>query len=529
MPEFSNVPHNWAVQRPAPVQASEDPLDVQRYIAMFRRRLRLFVGVVLFVFLSILVFTLLQTPLYTSTASVVIESRKENVVASQEVLSDLGADSGVIDTEVEVLRSRELTEKVVQKLKLDQDPEFNPTLESGGPLKSLTGGIKGLFGAAAPDRARPDEAAIDAATVDAVMKRAGARRVALSSVMSVSFQSESREKAARIANAYVNEYIADQLATKLNASSDANGFIGNQLREVGQEVVAAEAEVARYRTANGLLSAQGATLTEQEISTYNQQLATVRATQAEEEARLRTARRQLAAGSDGQDVGEALDSDVIKSLRGKRAEVSGRVADLSTRYGPRHPDLLRARGELADIDNQIQAEIRRIVSNLEARVTVAQERTRSMQSSLGQARGALASTTSAAVQLADLERKAQSLRSNQEKLLQRYQEITSQQGTQRPDARIVSRATLPKKPSSPKVMVNLVLGLVVSLAAGAGAVFLLSMLDTGLGTTDDIERRLGIAHIGSLPLMASVATPQDRHTAPIDYVIEKPLSAFAEG
>src|SRR5690606_11035557 len=156
------------------------------------------------------------------------------------------------------------------------------------------------------------------------------------------------------------------------------------------EVLEAETAVEQYRAANNLLTASGATLTEQEISTYNQQLATLRAQPAEEEARLRTARAQLARGSAGDDVGRALGSTVVQQLRAQRATVSGRVDEMTSRYGPRHPDMLRAERELADIDQQIQAEIQRIISNLEARVQVARERTASLSSSLSSARGSLA-------------------------------------------------------------------------------------------------------------------------------------------
>jgi len=509
----------------------ENTIDIQKLVAMFRRRLRLMIGVALVIFLGVLLITIQETPLFASQASIIIDTRQENVVESKEVLAGLSPDTSVIDSEVEVLRSRQLAERVVAKLKLDRDPEFNEELKAPGLIGSTVRGVKGLIGAAAPDRAR-SAAAVETEgnkAVNAVMSRLAVRRVGLTYVMNVIFTSESPTKAALIANTFVDEYLQGQLAAKRTATSSANTYLQTELAELSGKVQAAESEAAQYRAANGLLSAQGATLTEQEISTYNQQLATVRAQQAEEEARLRTARQQLARGSSGDDVGEALTSEVVQALRGKRAEVSGRVADLSSRYGPRHPELLRAQGELADIDGQIQAEIRRIVSNLEARVTVARERTGSMQGSLGRARGALSANSAAGVRLAELERNAASLRSSQESLMQRFQETASQEGIQHSDARIVSRATPPIKPSSPKVLLNLVLGVVLGAGAGVALVILLDMTDSAIGTGDDIERKLGLPHLGSIPLMGSVTEGADRRLRPIDYLAQKPLSAFAEG
>ncbi|WGM31822.1 polysaccharide biosynthesis tyrosine autokinase [Brevundimonas sp. NIBR11] len=506
--------------------------DIHHMLATFRRRLKLFLALALLVFVLVLVATLQATPLYTATASVMIDNRTEQVVDTQAVLSGLPADAATVDTEVEVLRSRRLAERVVETLNLDQDPEFNGALRPPGMVQQATNALKELFSAAAPNGAKepsPLEAQRQREQiVDGVRSRLDIRRVGMTYVMGVSFTSTSPEKAARIANAFAENYLLEQLQAKFEATRQANEWLNTRLGDLRGEVIQAEAAVEQYRNANNLLSASGATLTEQEISTYNQQLATVRATQAEEEARLNTARRQLAGGSTGDDVGEALGSAVVQQLRARRAEVSGRVADLSSRYGPRHPDMLRAERELADIDGQIQAEIGRIVSNLEARVQVSRERTRSMQGSLSGARGALAANNSAGVRLNELQRNAEASRTLYQGLLDRFKQTTSQEGLEESDARVVSRAIIPGGASSPNVPLNLMLGLVVALGAGLAGVILAEMLDAGMTTGEDVENKLGLPHIGSVPLVESIATASERGMAPADYLLAKPLSAFAE-
>jgi len=455
------------------------------------------------------------------------------VVSAESVLSGLTADTSVVDTEIEILKSRQLAQRVVEVLHLEKDPEFNPALGDPGPVQAVVGGIATLFGAAAPDAARERLTAVEAQkekekVVENVLSRLTVRRAGLTYVMNVGFTSENPAKAARVANTFAERYLLEQLEAKFDATRQANSWLNSRLAEMRGELQQAEAAVEQYRTANNLLSASGATLTEQEISTYNQQLATVRASQAEAEARLRTARAQLAAGSTGEDVGEALGSQVVQTLRARRAEVSGRVADLTSRYGPRHPDMLRAERELADIDAQIQAEIRRIISNLEAQVQVARERTGSMAGSLGSARGTLAANNAAGVRLSELERNAESVRTLYESFLTRFQETTSSEGIEESDARIVSPAAIPTGASSPNVQLNLALGLVLALGAGLAAVVLAVMLDTGVTTAEDIERKFNLPHLGSVPLLSSVADPDDRDETPADYVVKKPLSSFTE-
>ncbi|MDG2520482.1 polysaccharide biosynthesis tyrosine autokinase [Caulobacter segnis] len=503
-------------------------LDLTHLISIFRRRLRLFGAVALAVFVAAVIFTLLSTPKYTATANVMLDTRQEQVTDVAAVMSGLPADTAVVDTEVEILKSRQLAERVVTRLKLDQDPEFNPLVAKPSGIKMVVGGIASLVGAAKPDNTKLDPVEAQRqreAIVDRVLGGLGVRRSGLTYVINVSYTSVDPAKSAKIANAFADLYLLEQLEAKFDATKQANTWLNTKLNELRGQVQTAENAVAQYKIANNLLSSSGATLTEQEISAYNQQVATSRAAQAEQEARLSAARRQLAAGASGQELGEALDSQVIQQLRQQRATISGRVADLSGRYGARHPEMLKAQRELEDVDAQIQAETRRIITNLETQAQIARQRTGSMAGSLGAARGTLASNNKAAVRLRELERDAEAVRTLYESYLNRFKETSSQQGIEASDARVVSKAKIPTGQSAPKVPLNLALGFVLAVGAGFAALIVAEMLDSGLTTSTDVEKRLGVAYLGGVPTLASVA---DTKSAPVDFVVEKPLSGFSE-
>ena len=504
--------------------SSGETIDIERLIAAFRRRLWLFLAVAGVIAAALLFVMLRQTPMYTATANVMINTRTEKVVDSQAVLSGLTADTGTVDTEVEILKSPQLAESVVAELKLDRDPEFNGALQPPGLISSILGGKKAATERVAPEAAEAEKQAV----IAAVGKQLSVRRVGLTYSITISFQSTSAAKSAAIANAFADNYIQSQLTQKFDATRQANTFLNSRLDTLRIQLQEADAAVSNYRVANNLLSSEGTTLTEQEISAYNQQLAQARAQQAEDEARLRTARAQLAAGSNGDDVGEALSSQVVQNLRAQRAVVSGRVAEMTSRYGDRHPDMLRAQRELTDIDQQIQAEIRRIVSNLEARVQVSRQRTASVQSSLGGARGTLATNSAASVHLKELEGNAEAARNVYQSFLDRYKQTGAQEGVEQADARVVAHAVPPARQSSPNVMLALALSVIVGAGAGLAAVVIAEIMDAGLATSDDIERKIGLASVASIPLMSSVAEPGERGIQPIDYVLRKPLSGFAE-
>lgn len=508
-------------------------LDIRRMVAVFRRRMRLFAAVGLLVFIAVFLATIQAAPQYTATANVMLDTRQERVVDNEAVLSNLPADSSTVDTEVEILRSRQLAERVVETLGLDRDPEFNWTLRKPGAVRQLIDGVKSVLRGASPGKDKGvlspvQKQIVHEQVVDSVLGRLTVRRVGLTYVMNVGFTSPEPAKAALIANTFAEKYLLDQLEAKFEATRQANQWLNTRLEGLRGDVLRAEAAVASYKAANNLLSASGATLTEQEISSYNQGLASAQAEVAEKRARLNTAMRQLNAGSTGDDLGEALGSAVITSLRAQRAQVSGRVADLSGRYGPRHPEMLKAQRELDDIDAQIQAEIKRVVSNLKAEVEVAEQRAASLSSSVSQARGALASNNTASVRLNELERNAESARSLYESYLNRFKETSSQEGLSQSDARIVSRAKIPTGQSSPNVRLNLMLGFVFAMAAGLFAVILAETWDVGFSTAEDIEQKLGMPYLGCVPELTSVAGPSAKQTWPFDYLLDNPLSSFAE-
>jgi len=155
---------------------------------------------------------------------------------------------------------------------------------------------------------------------------------------------------------------------------------------------------------------------------------------------------------------------------------------------------------------------------------VAQQRAAAISGSLSGARGMLANNNRASVGLDQLEREADSVRTLYQSLLTRYNETTSQAGIEHSDARLVSAASIPTLPSSPNIPLGVALGIIAALGAATVAVAAAEFMDTSFGTGDDIERRLGLPHLGSIPDLTSLGATEQPHM----YITSRPLSAFAE-
>jgi succinoglycan biosynthesis transport protein ExoP len=520
-----------SLDRPAPHEGLEEPLagsrdtiDLRWLLAVLRRRLWLFLAVAAVVFLAVATYVFVATKEYTATAQVIVDTRQLQVLPTdQEMVTANQDDSSVVDTQVAAATSRKVAERVVAALKLDNDPDFNATLNPPSLLDKLKAQVKALLGKA---DAGDDPASIHAGVVSTVLDGVEARRLETADVIEIDFTTEDSAKAALIANQFAQSYLDDQLQAEIDATGRASSFLSSRLSALQTQAQADADAVARYRVAHNLLSTSNTTLPEQEISNLDQQVATAGSDAAADQASLRTARAQLAHGSNGEDVGQAIDSTVVGELRNQRALVSGQLAQLTAKYGPRFPDVLKAQNQLKDIDAQIQAEINRIISNLEAKAKVSQQRLESMRASLAASKGDLAQNNVAMVGLSKLQQAATASEAVYDSYLSRFKETGAQQGIEQSRSRVISNAQPPLEPSSPKALLFLALGVVLAIAAGGGAVIVREAMDPALVTADDVERRLHIAYIGSVPLLKSL----ERRTkqTPSEVVVKRPESAFAE-
>jgi len=504
----------------------DDRLDVRSLLVTLRRNLKVFTAVLLVVLAATVVVTMNQRVRYAATSQIVIDLASAQIAPRQDTQgqSAVQSPSDQVDTEVKVLMSRDVAERVVDVLNLIANPEFNPMLAP--PSTGILARLKASAGLSRP-RKQISASAIRRAIVDELLSGLQITRSGDSYAVDVTATASSAEGAHAIANEFARQYIRSRVRSKVDDNQTATSFLSGKLDELRRQAHSDMQQVQQYRIAHNLLSTSGASLTEQEISTYNQAVATARAEASEDQARLNTARTQLSSGSNGDDVGEALGSTVVSQLRTRQAEVSGRLAVLRARYTPAHPEVIRAQSELADIDSQIQAEITRVISNLEAKARVSQERLDSLSGSLSSAKGTLAQNNKAMTDLDDLERRANASQEVYESYLGRYKQISTEGGIEQPGAHLISEAELPLSPVSPNIKLNLILGGVLGLGCATAAAFLVESLFSGLTSGQDVEERLGVRYLGGIPTFARSGAAS-KLAAGTSHIAQNPRSAFTE-
>ena len=474
----------------------------------FRRNQRLFLAVSLVVFALVAFVTTSASPRYTAYATVLINEHPPDVLHLNELTAQdaeaaaIAADSSAVDTQVEIFKSRALAAGVIDQLHLDQDPEFNGALRRPGLLARLSAHLPFKSGGPAEDPALSKQRQYEN-VINAVMAGLEVKRTGLTYTISLAYSAYDPAKAAVIANTFAQRYLTEGVDATIDQTSTATSWMDGKLAQLRQDVATADAAVEQYKISNNLLSGVGSTLTEQEISNLDAQLATARAADAEQDARLKTAEAQLAAGSNGGDVGAAMDNPVISSLRTQQATASAQLADLQARYGDKHPEVIKAKNALAEINNQIQSQIQRVLSTLRAESVVAHTRTASLTASADQARSALAGNNRDLVKLNQLQSDDDAAKAIYDAFLVRYKEAMAKEGVTAANARVVTQAKPPTRPGSPNKKLDYVIAIVLGLAAGIVAIAIAELLRRGVSNTAEAEQAFDLPALSELPTLAS--------------------------
>ena len=507
-------------------------IDLLAIIRVLRKRAGVIVGIVVGITALAMVWVFQQTPLYTGVTLIILDQQKTRVIDAESVMSGLGGDSATVDSQVEILRSRSIARRVVEDLNLVDDPEFNSALNPPSVLDWIDprAWFRSLVSSATDSGLTAEqkkEAVIDR-VVNAVMARTEISRRGLTYVMSLKFTSESPVKAAKIANALADTYVVDQLEAKFDATKKANEWLSSRLQTLRQQVEASERAVEIFRDKNGLQNVDGVTINDQQLSELNAQLILAKTDLAEKQAKYQRAKQILTAGGSIESVADVVQSQTISALRGKEADLARQQADLSSKYGPRHPAILNIDAQRKDIQRQIGREVQRIVGSIQNEAVIAQSRVDSLQKSLNDLKGTSNENSQAFIQLRELMREADANKAVYESFLNRFKETSQQGDLQTPDSRVISAATAPLSPSYPRKSLVGVIAFVLSGMVGVGVALLLERLDNSLHTSQEVGETLGLAHLVSLPLVSDELAANGKKMAPQDYLLAKPLSAYSE-
>jgi succinoglycan biosynthesis transport protein ExoP len=452
--------------------------------------------------------TLLMTPVYRATATLQIDREAAKVVAVEsQAPSEMMNAEEFYQTQYGLLKSRTLAERVVSRLNLASDPDF---------LNQRRGGLLRFLDRGKDDKLTGDVASRNRRAASILMHHLKIEPVRNSRLVKISYDSPNARTSSRVINALADNFIASGLERRFEASTYARSFLEDRLRQLKQKLEESERQLVAYAAsqqiinvsdgdtgANGV-SSPGQSLTSSSLVALNGALAQAKG----ERIRAETHWRQ-AQSSSGMGLPEILQSSTIQTLQSRRTQLQSDYQDKLKIYKPEFPAMTQIKAQIDETDRQMQAEIATIKDSVRAQYEVALRQERSLEGQVGGLKSSVLDLRSRSIQYNIIQREVDTNRSLYDGLLQRYKEIGVAGGVGTNNISIVDAAETPIGPYQPKPLINLGASLLLGLVLGVVLAFGLEYLDDSIKVPEDVETKLGVPLLGSIPNLEKGVTSRE--------------------
>lgn len=517
----------------------ETAIDFDRLLASARRQWKVVLTATLAALVLGAAYVLTAVPQYTSSIELLIDPNNKKIVDQLSLVSGVADDDASILSQVELLKSDRIALAVSDKLNLIDNKLFIET--TANPLSSALGAVRSLvdfrswFVAPAEDREKLTRDAVERLT-----KNLDVTRVGRTYVLNVSFTSPDPALAAKIVKQYGEAYLDDQLNSKYEATRRAGDWLQERIAELKQKSLDTDLAVQKFKQDKQLISTEGSLLSDQQLSQTNAQLIIAQSNLATANAKYSSIKTIIESGDINSAVADSLNNQVINSLRGKFVEASKLESDISRRLGRDHIRAQQLRADMKEYQNLIFAELGRIAQSYQVEAQVAQERVTGLNEQLTAATHISLAANDAQVQLRELERESETYKKLYENFLQKYQESVQQQSFPVTEARIISQAVVPDRPSKPRKSLVLFASLVLGLMAGVGIGTFREYRDRFFRIPEHVRDELDLEPLGMIPKVKATTEDLEQSGAPshprsiiktssvANYVVANPLSSFAE-
>ena len=483
-------------QDSAPYALGDDEESaLRRYWSILYRGRYLILAVAALGIMAAILVTMLTRPEYAGTAMVQV-AREEAKVLNIEGVEQTGGesrfDAEFYQTQYALLKSRSLSERVVQALGLADNYLFLAKFDNGDvdDMREL-----------------PREQRFAKAT-KLVNENTVIAPIRLSSIINVTYNSHDPQTSATVANAIAENFIQSNLMRRFDAAAYAREFLQNRLNSVRAKLEESERKAVAYAQQQRLIkirSGQGDTASEQSIlandlASLSEQLNVARAQRAQAEAQFR-------AGTGGNIAAQSLTNPALNDLRRQRAELVGQLSKVESDFGPEYPTVVALRSQVAELDRQIGREEGRVSSSvtqdLGGRYRQALGAERALQARVDSLKSQMLGEEGRSIQYNIIQRDVDTNRALYDALLQRFKEIGVAGGVGTNNVSIVDRALPPAHPFKPNLLLNLLLGLVLGLIGGCVAAIVMEHFGDAELRPRDFQGKLGIPLFGVTPKLAA--------------------------
>jgi succinoglycan biosynthesis transport protein ExoP len=485
-----------------------------------------------------LVVTLIMPMKYVGTADVEVTPSPQNVTNFQAVNNPAVGSNGPDDftrTQIAIFQSNELARRVINKLHLDKNPNFNPFLDSGkkGIVPAMQKFARKakfalydlVYGKVPPDLTHQEQMETMVYLLESNLNVSGQLGTY---VINVSYSSSNRNLARDVTNALVTEFIDWQMDRNVAASKIANKQLDRQIANARVKLDDSQAKMNAFADSTGIVALPGATgvtgLDARANAVY-EQLEQINAALAKAEADRITMEETYnqAKTSDVSTLPSVIQNNLISTLRNQYIGLLAEYRQMSVNFQDDYPAVKSLKAKMIDVGQKIQAEENRILDSYKVQYLTALKTEQALQTTAADKKTQALKLNQLASQYKVMHDRVDSDKQIYQSLLLRSKEIEANVAADIGHIKIVDLSPLPILPNSPKIIVNFLVALILGLLVGTGAAFLREQFDSSVKRAEDISDRYSIPVLGVVPLVAKAETGKIESLVLLDRA-----SAFSE-
>lgn len=501
----------------------DEKLDILEYWRTIQKRKGqiLAFGLIFAVLAAAIVFAM--TPIYRATATLMIEAGKAKVVTIEDVYSGASQNREYFQTQVEIIKSREVAIKAIKKAELWDTDEFNPRPDAESMLTGLLVSI-GLKDD--PAGIEWNEDTLAEAVYPAFVKRVTIEPVRLSQLAKISFDSSSAGLSAKVANGLAMAYIESDMDARYQVTQQASNWIQDRLASLRVKLEESERQLQAYREKAGIVDMKnvGQGGVGQQMMEVTSRLVDARLRRAEAENAFNQIKSAKKTG-DLASLPAVIRNPIVADALRDQSMAERRLAELTQRYGKEHPKFMQAEGELKSAKENLQRQIDTVVASITQEYEVNKGTERTLEGQMAVARGSVQDINRKEFELTVLEREVDSNRQIFDMFVKRAKETSISSDLQTPVARVVDAAVVPDRPVKPQKVQIILIAFILGVFVATLAALVLERLDNTLKTSEDVETKLKTPLLTALPLLTDAEVARES-TARI--FIDNPKCLYSE-
>jgi succinoglycan biosynthesis transport protein ExoP len=445
-------------------------MTFSQFLSILRARWWILVLVLGLTVATTVAVSLLLPKQYKAMASVVIDFKPDPVSA---VMYGGLASPAFMATQVDIITSDRVAQRVVRNLKLNENPQIRQQWQDDTEGK---GTIEGWL----------------AATFQKQMDVVPSRE---SSVITVSYKSQDPRFAAGLANAFVQAYIDTALELRTDPARLYSTFFENRSKEARDSLEKAQARLSTFQKENGIIASdERLDVENSRLNELSSQLTALQAISAES-----ASRQTQAQGAQGDRMAEVLNNGIVGQLKADINRGEARMQELTTRLGDNHPQVVESRASLAELRSRLEQETKKVTGGVAVSNTINRQRESDVRRSLEEQRGKVLKMKAVRDQGTVIMQDVGNAQRAYDAILQRFTQTSLEGQATQSNVNVLTQATPPVEHSSPLLLLNTLLSVFLGGLLAVGVVMLLEMRNRKVRSVDDAVAALGLPVIGVMP------------------------------